>query len=187
MYNKTGKYTVTLVAGNKVSSSTAKKTDYITVANKVGSSVAAFTALPVSGKVPLTMTFTDKSNNNPISWFWDFGDNTTSASQDPVHKYTKTGKYTVRLKVTNAAGSNTTTKTRYITVDSLPTAAFSASPSSGKAPLNVQFTDKSTDSPTLWKWSFGKTYSTRKNPVHNYTKKGIYTVILTIKNQLVII
>lgn len=184
VFNKAGKYTVTLVAGNKVGSSTAKKTDYITVINKVGSSDAAFTALPVSGKVPLTVSFMDKSTNNPTSWFWDFGDKTTSASQNPVHKYTQAGKYTVSLKVTNAAGSNTTKKTSFITVDSLPTAAFSASPSSGKAPLNVQFTDKSTGSPTSWKWGFGdKTYSTLKNPVHKYTKTGTYTVILTVKNS----
>ncbi|HWQ50027.1 MAG TPA: PKD domain-containing protein [Methanosarcina sp.] len=46
-----------------------------------------------------------------------------------------------------------------------PIAAFSASPTSGKAPLNVLFTDKSTGSPIKWKWSFGdgKT-STDQNP-----------------------
>jgi len=65
----------------------------------------------------------------------------------------------------------------------LPVAAFSASPRSGKAPLKVQFTDKSANSPTSWKWSFGdKTYSTQKNPVHKYSKAGKYTVSLTVKN-----
>ena len=64
-----------------------------------------------------------------------------------------------------------------------PVAAFSASPTSGKAPLKVTFTDKSTGSPTSWKWSFGdKTYSTAKNPVHKYTAAGKYTVSLTVKN-----
>jgi beta propeller repeat protein len=65
----------------------------------------------------------------------------------------------------------------------LPVAAFSASPTSGKAPLKVQFTDKSINSPTSWKWSFGdKTYSTQKNPVHIYNKAGKYAVSLTVKN-----
>jgi len=65
----------------------------------------------------------------------------------------------------------------------LPVAAFSASPRSGKAPLKVQFTDKSQNSPTCWKWSFGDgTYSTAKNPVHKYCKAGKYTVSLTVKN-----
>jgi len=62
-------------------------------------------------------------------------------------------------------------------------AAFSASLLSGKAPLQVQFEDMSTGSPTSWKWSFGdKIYSTIKNPVHTYSKEGKYTVTLTVKN-----
>ena len=38
----------------------------------------------------------------------------TSTEQNPVHKYTIAGKYTVSLTVKNAAGSNT--KTTSITV-----------------------------------------------------------------------
>lgn len=65
----------------------------------------------------------------------------------------------------------------------LPVAAFSASPRSGKAPLKVQFTDKSQNSPTCLKWNFGDgTYSTAKNPVHKYGKAGKYTVSLTVEN-----
>ena len=36
-----------------------------------------------------------------------------------------------------------------------PTASFTASPTSGTAPLNVQFTDTSTGAPTSWAWTFG--------------------------------
>jgi beta propeller repeat protein len=69
------------------------------------------------------------------------------------------------------------------TISYSPIAAFSASPVSGKAPLKVQFTDKSTGTVTSWKWSFGdKTYSNQKNPKHTYSKPGKYTVSLTVKN-----
>ncbi|MGV8077493.1 MAG: PKD domain-containing protein, partial [Methanosarcina sp.] len=48
----------------------------------------------------------------------------------------------------------------------------------------VQFTDKSTNSPTSWKWSFGDgTYSTSKSPSHTYSKAGKYTASLTVKNS----
>jgi PKD repeat protein len=47
---------------------------------------------------------------------WDFGDKSTSILQNPVHKYTTAGTYTVTLKVKDAAGSNTAKKTNYITV-----------------------------------------------------------------------
>jgi beta propeller repeat protein len=70
--------------------------------------VAAFTASPTSGKHPLTVKFTDKSTDG-YYWFWNFGDKSTSTLKSPVHKYTKAGKYTVALKVKNAAGSNTKT------------------------------------------------------------------------------
>ena len=71
------------------------------------------------------------------------------------------------------------------TLSTSPVAAFSASPTSGKAPLKVTFTDKSTGTPTSWKWSFGdKTYSTARSPVHKYTAAGKYTVSLTVKNAV---
>jgi len=78
--------------------------------------VAAFSASPLSGKAPLTVRFTDKSTGTPTSWSWNFGDKTASTIRNPVHKYTKAGKYTVSLKVKNAAGNNTAKKTNYITV-----------------------------------------------------------------------
>ncbi|WP_141241789.1 PKD domain-containing protein, partial [Methanosarcina spelaei] len=73
-----------------------------------------------------------------------FGDGSQSFVQNPVHKYSKTGKYTVSLTVKNDRGSSTVTKTGYIQVRDKPVAAFSASSISGKAPFNVAFTDKST-------------------------------------------
>ncbi len=63
-----------------------------------------------------------------------------------------------------------------------PTAQFSASPTTGQAPLNVQFTDSSTGSPTSWSWNFGDGGgATTQNPSHSYTA-GTYTVTLTATN-----
>ena len=69
------------------------------------------------------------------------------------------------------------------TISYLPVAAFSASPTTGKHPLNVQFTDKSTDE-YYYSWNFGdKTaLSTLEKPAHKYTKAGKYSVTLTVKN-----
>jgi beta propeller repeat protein len=65
-----------------------------------------------------------------------------------------------------------------------PAAAFTASPLSGKKPLTVRFTDKSTGSPTSWSWNFGdSSTSTARNPTHKYTKIGKYTVSFTVKNS----
>jgi len=67
--------------------------------------------------------------------------------QNPSHDYTSAGDYTVSLTATNAGGSDTATKTNYISVAIPPPVAdFSASPTSGTVPLTVNFTDQSTNS-----------------------------------------
>ena len=156
--------------------------NYIVV-NDLKAPVAAFSASPTSGKAPLNVAFTDKSTGSPASWVWDFGDGSKSFLQSPTRKYSKAGKYTVSLTVKNDKGSSTVTKTNYITVIDKPVAAFSASPTSGKAPLNVAFTDKITGSPASWQWSFGDGSSSFvQNPTHKYSKAGRYTVSSTVKN-----
>ena len=71
--------------------------------------VAGFTASPLTGGSPLTVQFTDISENDPVSWSWDFGDgnSTNSTARNPVHTYTDAGTYAVHLTVSNAAGSDT--------------------------------------------------------------------------------
>jgi PKD repeat protein len=65
-----------------------------------------------------------------------------------------------------------------------PVANFTATPTSGYAPLTVKFTDTSTGSPVTWLWSFGDGgTSTDKNPQHTYTNVGSYTVRLTVRNS----
>ncbi|HNW38138.1 MAG TPA: PKD domain-containing protein, partial [Methanosarcina vacuolata] len=102
---------------------------------------------------------------------------------NPRHKYSKVGVYTVTLTAINGNGSSTLTKTEYIKVATKPVVNFSASPTSGTAPLTVEFIDTSTGIPTGWKWNFGdgKT-STIQNPSHVYSKAGNYTVKLTASN-----
>jgi uncharacterized protein (TIGR02145 family) len=63
--------------------------------------------------------FTDLSTNNPTSWSWDFGDGNTSSEENPSHTYSSAGTYTVELTVENDYGSDTKTKTDYITVGSV--------------------------------------------------------------------
>jgi PKD repeat protein len=78
--------------------------------------VSAFSASPLNGKAPLTVKFTDKSTNNPTSWYWDFGDNSTSTVQNPVHTYAKAGEFTIKLTVKNSVGTNSVSKKSYIIV-----------------------------------------------------------------------
>lgn len=79
--------------------------------------VAKFSGAPISGIVPLTVTFTDSSSGVISSYLWDFGDFVTSTDQSPLHEYKKVGVYTVTLTVTGPGGSDSVTQTDYITVN----------------------------------------------------------------------
>ena len=61
---------------------------------------------------------------------------------------------------------------------------FTATPTRGRAPLRVEFTDESTGPVNSWLWDFGdgKT-STQRNPMHIYPQPGSFTVTLTLNGD----
>lgn len=62
-----------------------------------------------------------------------------------------------------------------------PEASFTAEPTSGTAPLQVQFADQSTGEITAWAWDFGDgETSIKQYPIHTYDSVGTYTVCLTV-------
>jgi PKD repeat protein len=143
-----------------------------------------FSASPTSGSAPLSVTFTDASTGSPASWSWSFGDGNTSTLENPTNTYVNNGTYSVTLTETNSIGTNVTTMTGYIVVGAAaPVVGFTADPLDGTAPLMVQFTDSSTNTPTSWAWDFGDGGSSSiQDPVHTYTTTGTYTVTLKAAN-----
>lgn len=67
---------------------------------------ADFAAKPTNGSCPLWVNFTDstRSLDGIVSWYWDFGDNSTSTERNPTHKYAQPGNYTVTLTVREKDG-----------------------------------------------------------------------------------
>jgi|SRR5882672_7253455 len=154
---------------------------------------ADFSASPRSGAEPLAVTFTDRSSpgmSGITSVLWNFGDNQTSAERNPQHTYAAPGNYSISLTVRTSEGSDSTTKADYITVanGTLPTAAFTGTPTSGPPGLTVQFTDQSTPGTapiTSWSWTFGDGgTSTSQSPSHSYAAIDTYTVSLTVTTSV---
>jgi len=56
------------------------------------------------------VAFKDLSAGQVSSWKWDFGDGTTSAEQNPIHAYKKTGSFVVILDVDGPAGKSRRSK-----------------------------------------------------------------------------
>lgn len=175
-----GVYSVRLRAANANSNSTLTQTDLIA---SVTTLTPDFTVSATSGVAPLTVTFTDTSTQSPTAWAWDFDNDTTvdATTQNPMHTYTTPGTYTVAMTATNEAGSATETKTAFVTVLTPVVAGFTASTTTGAAPLSVTFTNTSTGA-TSYSWDFetdGTPDSTATSPTHVFSTGGATTCTLT--------
>ncbi|HEY0030680.1 MAG TPA: gliding motility-associated C-terminal domain-containing protein [Bacteroidia bacterium] len=62
------------------------------------------TALFDTTSAGFTYNFTDQSTGGATTWFWDFGDGTTSSSQNPSHVFTANGIQTVCMTAGNGNG-----------------------------------------------------------------------------------
>ena len=146
-----------------------------------------FSANITSGCAPLVVQFRDSSIGNPVSWRWDLGNGTSSASRNPGVIYAQPGIYTVKLVVTNTAGSDSLIKINYIEVYSKPEINFEASVTAGCAPLPVSF--RFTGSPGSGSvdemtWDFGDGRISRETSPRNlYTIPNTYGVTLNVKNS----
>lgn len=124
------------------------------------------------------------SSQNATSYSWSFtgGSPATSTAKNPSVTYSTPGTYSVKLTVTNAAGSSS--KTSEITINSAPQASFSTSVSSALPNQSIKLTNSSQNA-TSYSWSFSggtPSTSTDENPTVAYSSTGEYTITLTAKN-----
>jgi len=135
---------------------------------------------------PFVVYFTDASvsstPNDPIvSWFWNFGDSTTSTTQNNVHTYTTPGQYVVCLTITTLSGcTNTVCKAVNLISNTTCNADFTYT---GVPGPTIAFTNTSNQggATATYRWTFGdNTSSTDQNPVHVYANPGQYRVCLVI-------
>ncbi|MCC7302184.1 MAG: PKD domain-containing protein [Bacteroidia bacterium] len=119
------------------------------------------------------------------TYFWDFGDQTTSTNATPSHSYSNPGTYTVTLTVANSCGSTITTSDTLNIVTSMPAII----------PGNIWIMDSvcqgeglmyivgNGDDPQMYSWDFGDgNYSNTREGSHQYALPGTYTVTLTATN-----
>jgi PKD repeat protein len=174
-----GEYLVTLTAANEAGTSSTTAT--LTVLPLLPPPVASFVA-PSSVRAGTSIDFVDTSSNVE-TWFWEFGDGTTSAESAPAHSYVTPGTVVVTLTVTNRNGSDTAEATVEV-LPQLPVAGFSSSLESASVGESVVFTDASVGA-TTHHWDFGDgATSTEVSPTHAYTQPGAYTVVLTVANSI---
>lgn len=154
---------------------------------------AGATGRPTSGEAPLVVIFSASATDPDgtiTGYGWNFGDGGTSTQQNPTYTYNNSGSYVAALTVTDNDGA-TETDTVTITVNEAanqaPTVQASASPTSGEAPLDVQFTGQGQDpNGTIagYSWDFGDgATSNEQNPSHTYNSSSTYIVTLTVTDD----
>ncbi len=116
------------------------------------SPVAKFNASATKGCNSLTVDFIDRSENNPTNWSWDVDNNGTYDyfTQNPSHTYNSPGSYSVKLKATNAVGSDSLIKYNLINVYPAPNPNFRGDLSVCENDTAIYTTTKLTGNSYLW-------------------------------------
>lgn len=189
MYSDTGYYDVTLTVTNGDGTDSKTKTAYIHVVPMpvpTPDFSSDITIVAPGNKVH----FYDESEGNPNEWYWEFegGSPSTSTLEEPIVRYSTEGVYDVKLITTNNGGSDSITKSGYITCTATqaPVVDFTADDNTIMEGESVNFTDLSTNNPDTWQWTFtGGTpeTSTGQNPQNIvYNNGGSYPVKLIASN-----
>lgn len=128
------------------------------------------------GSTSLALTGTSTSTNVSYSWTGPSATSITSGSNTTNPVINEPGDYTLTV-TDNATGCQSTD---VVTVSQTNiVAGFTADPTSGLAPLTVNFTNTSTGA-SSFSWNFGDgNSSTSQDPSNVFTNSGAYTVILT--------
>ena len=126
VYRRAGTFTVRLTVTDEVGLS-GTTTRQITVTRPGPTPpTASFTRSPQPAVAPQLVSFDgrasrDAAGNAVSSYVWDFGNGVSAAGATTSHRYTMAGTYTVRLTVTDSAGTTgTTTRTVVIGTQAIP-------------------------------------------------------------------
>ena len=124
------------------------------------------------------VSFNDQSLSfAPIaSYYWDFGDGTSSnAATPPAHNYTAPGAYPVRLAITGLDGCKSDTLEKIVTIGSTPNAAFTVSDVCFGSVPEVDF--GAPNFGTTYQWMIdGVEVSKDEVPLMDQVEAGSYTL-----------
>jgi PKD repeat protein len=180
IFQQAGSYSVSLTVTTGQYSQTVMRNNFINCAPTLVADFIADTTLCVPGE---PIQFTDISQGAPATWYWQFGDGSTTNVQHPAHAYTMPGQYTVSLFIQKGSTVKFKTKTNYIKVFAPLVADFSADANIAVYGQVIHFSDLTTGGPTWWHWDFGNGLtSSVQNPQISYNQWGTYSITLTTGN-----
>ena len=142
----------------------------------VNDAIADFSYTQNNACFPISVDYQDLSTN-ATSWNWDFGDGSTSTSQNPQHIFNTLPANDVTLSITDGNGCTGDTTIQNIQILN---ADLAASDTIVCTNAIINFTSNSSMA-SSWKWNFGDgNFSNLENPSHQYSNPGMYDVSLII-------
>ncbi|NJO70206.1 MAG: PKD domain-containing protein, partial [Bacteroidetes bacterium] len=132
-----------------------------------------------------TIKMFDKSSGKNLTYFWNFGDGGTSASNEPSHTYTKGGYYNICLTVYAPNGvQNTVCRRIKVAAEDIKNCLADFIFTVDTTTRQVNFTNKSLGGGSKFLWSFGDgNGSESENPSYTYSNSGMYNVKMAMKNE----
>ncbi|MBL7975107.1 MAG: PKD domain-containing protein [Candidatus Kapabacteria bacterium] len=132
------------------------------------------------------LTYLPITSKRYAKYLWHFGDGVTDTNRYVTHSYTKPGKYSVKLILTDSSNKvDSVINTDYITILPQLNPAFSGTPTKGKLPFIATFKDESSGSIKTWMWDFGDgTTDSAQHPQHTFSQSRYYDITLTVSDGL---
>ncbi len=185
VYSHAGRYKVCLRVAKKDSSCTTQTCDSITVtANTTTPCVATWTVTSNPNTLPFARYFTSTSTSTDFSYYWTFGDGSSSDSKTPNHTYLIAGKYRVCLMVTKKDSTCSSTICDSVTIGTVGCNANWTLYTDSINTLKKYFASASTSNDYNYWWSFGDGInSDSKTPNHVYSHAGRYKVCLKVSKK----
>ncbi|UEG51228.1 PKD domain-containing protein [Ferruginibacter lapsinanis] len=180
-YTLKGNYNVTLKITNiNGCIATSSKTNFI----KTHTVKADFSTKTLATCTPNKILFQNlSSGTGTISYYWSFGDGTTSTISSPTHTFTNSGNYSVKLITSNQYGCTDSIVKNLQVLDAVSAQFSGDNLESCRPPVLVHFNNKElVDNGYLWDFGDGST-SKFSNPTHEYKDTGTYTIKLIVKNN----
>lgn len=181
LYEDTGRFDVTLIAVNNGCADTLIKKDFVHIKGPI----AKF-SISYKCNDPFSRIFTNRSIAAE-TFAWDFGDGQISSDSCPVHRYTKTGNYFVKLTVSNNTIGCTSSIVRTVPII-VEKSNFIASDTviCKGSPITFNASGIKTANVLTFNWNFGdgNKVNAGASVKYFYKKSGTYTVTLIVTNIL---